>query len=61
MIDLNLNSTNVPLIAGKVVNFDQQNIIQNSHIINSSGFRATNDLLHFTAEGYRELVKKICE
>lgn len=67
--DLNLSATNVPLLAGEVVNADQNGIcasmntiintlpqtIPTAHVISSAGCPAAFDNLHFTAEGYRML------
>tara|TARA_R110000868_G_scaffold408293_1_gene690923 strand:- start:2508 stop:3362 length:855 start_codon:yes stop_codon:yes gene_type:complete len=67
--DLNLNSDEVPLLAGEVVHEDQQGAcasmneiigalpqtIPNSYVISSSGAPARRDRLHFTPEGYRIL------
>jgi hypothetical protein len=73
--DLNLNSEKVPLLAGEVVNADQQGTcanmnkiidelprtVPNSYVISSSGCTAKFDHLHFTAAGYRELGKRYAE
>jgi hypothetical protein len=74
--DLNLNPDSVPLLAGEVVNADQQGAcanmnkiidelpktIPNSYVISSAGCPARPpDRLHFTAEGYRELGKRYAE
>ncbi|MFZ0454183.1 MAG: sialate O-acetylesterase [Ignavibacteriaceae bacterium] len=68
--DLNLDAEKVPLLAGEVVNADEQGAcasmnkiidelpqtIPNSFVISSAGCTARPpDHLHFTAEGYREL------
>ena len=68
--DLNLNAEKVPLLAGEVVNADEQGAcasmnkiidelpetIPNSYVISSAGCPARPpDHLHFTAAGYREL------
>lgn len=72
MKDLNLDSKNVPLLAGELVNADQggacasmnkiiatlPQIIPNSYVIPSSGCTGIADHLHFTAEGYRKLGKR---
>lgn len=69
MDDLDLNPKNVPLLAGEVVNADQDgacasmnsfiatlpDIIPNSYIISSVACPQRGDRLHFTAEGYRML------
>ena len=68
--DLNLDAEKVPLLAGEVVNADEQGAcasmnkiidelpetIPNSFVISSAGCTARPpDHLHFTAEGYRKL------
>lgn len=67
--DLNLSAANVPLLAGEVVNSDQNGMcgsmnkiintlpqtIPTAHVISSAGCPAAFDNLHFTAEGYRML------
>jgi len=72
LTDLNLNSNAVPLLAGELVNEDQQGIcasmnkiianlprkIPNAHIISSSGCTRAADKLHFDAAGYRMLGKR---
>ncbi|GAB2976434.1 hypothetical protein GCM10027049_09110 [Mucilaginibacter puniceus] len=69
MKDLSLNPKNVPLLAGEVVNADQNGAaaginkimatlpqtIPNSYVISSAGAPAKGDRLHFTNEGYRIL------
>jgi hypothetical protein len=66
--DLNLDPKSVPLLAGEVVNADQNGvcasmneiiatlpqIIPNSFVISSSGCTAGRDNLHFNSAGYRE-------
>jgi Carbohydrate esterase, sialic acid-specific acetylesterase len=74
--DLNLNAQEVPLLAGEVVNADQQGAcasmnkiidelpktISNSYVISSAGCMARPpDHLHFTAEGYRKLGTRYAE
>lgn len=73
--DLNLNPRKVPLLAGELVNADQQgkcasmnNIIDrlpdeilNSYVISSAGCPANTDKLHFTAEGYRMMGRRYGE
>lgn len=70
--DLNLKAESTPLLAGEVVNADQDGIcasmnkiiatlpatIPNSHIISSAGCPDVADNLHFSAEGYRILGKR---
>ena len=72
MKDLNLNSKNVPLIAGELVNEDQKGAcasmnkiiatlpktISNSYVISSAGCPQRGDGLHFTVAGYQELGKR---
>ena len=67
--DLNLKSEDVPLLAGELVNADQNGAcasmnaiidelpktIPNSHVISSAGCSARPDRLHFTPAGYRNL------
>lgn len=67
--DLDLNPKQVPLLAGEVVNADQQGAcasmnpiidslpqtIPNSYVISSAGCPCRSDHLHFTPVGYREL------
>ncbi len=69
MKDLNLDPASVPLLAGELVNADQQGAcasmnsiiaelpktIPNSHVISSKGCGGRPDHLHFTPAGYREL------
>jgi alpha-L-fucosidase 2 len=73
--DLNLKPENVPLLAGEVVNADQQGVcasmnkiiddlprtIPTAHIISSQGCLSRTDHLHFTPAGYRELGKRYAE
>ncbi len=73
--DLNLNPKDVPLLAGEVVNTDQNGLcssmnriignlpqeIPNSYVIPSTGCAGAKDRLHFTAEGYREFGKRYAE
>jgi len=70
--DLALDSTNVPLLAGEVVNADEggacasmnsiidklPQTIPNSYVISSSGCTDTTDNLHFNSAGYREIGKR---
>lgn len=67
--DLNLDASQVPLLAGEVVHADQDGVcasmneiigtlpqtIPNSYVISSAGASALRDRLHFTPEGYRLL------
>jgi alpha-L-fucosidase 2 len=73
--DLNLKAEAVPLIAGEVVNADQQGAcasmnriiddlpqtIPTAHVVSSAGCASRPDHLHFTAAGYRELGKRYAE
>ncbi len=73
--DLNLKAAEVPLLAGEVVNADQNGAcasmnaiiddlpktIPNSYAISSKGCAARPDHLHFTPAGYRELGKRYGE
>jgi hypothetical protein len=75
MKDLDLKPESVPLLAGEVVNADQNGAcasmnsiiaelpktIPNSFVISSAGCKSRPDRLHFTAEGYRELGKRYGE
>lgn len=75
MKDLNLNPQEVPLLAGEVVNADQNgekanaNVIMknlpatlpNSHVISSAGVPANRDHLHFTPDGQREMGRRYAE
>lgn len=72
MKDLNLDPTKVPLLAGEVVNTDQNGAcasmnaiiatlpqtIPNSYIVPSMGCEGVADRLHFSAAGYRELGRR---
>lgn len=67
--DLNLKAEDVPLLAGEVVNADQQGVcasmnsiidelpktIPTAHVISSKGCTALKGNLHFDAAGYRGL------
>ncbi len=73
--DLNLKPKKVPLLAGEMVNADQNGscagmnaiiatlpkIIPNAYVVPSTGCEGFKDRLHFTAEGYRELGKRYGE
>jgi len=70
--DLNLKAESVPLLAGELVNADQQGAcasmnsiiaelpktIPNSYVISSKGCPSRPDHLHFSAAGYRELGRR---
>ena len=67
--DLHLKVKSVPLLAGELVNADQNGacasmnkiiatlpqVIPTAHVISSAGCTCAKDRLHFTAEGYRKL------
>jgi hypothetical protein len=69
LTDLNLKPEQTPLLAGELVNADQQGAcasmnpiiddlpktIPTAHVISSAGCEARRDHLHFTPAGYREL------
>ena len=73
--DLNLKPKEVPLIAGELVNADQNGAcasmnaiiddlpktIPNSYVISSAGCPCRPDHLHFTPAGYREFGKRYGE
>jgi hypothetical protein len=73
--DLNLKPESVPLLAGELVNADQQGAcasmnsiiaelprtIPNSYVISSAGCASRQDHLHFAPAGYRELGKRYAE
>lgn len=75
MTDLNLDPKDVTLLAGEVVNADQngekananvimQNLpgtLANAHVISSAGVPANQDRLHFTADGQREMGRRYAE
>lgn len=70
--DLNLKADEVPLLAGELVNADQNGAcasmntiiaklpesIPNAHVISSRGCESRRDHLHFKPAGYRELGKR---
>lgn len=70
--DLNLEPNSIPLLAGEVVNTDQEGacasmngiiatlpeVIPNAYVIPSTGCEGVADKLHFSAAGYRELGKR---
>jgi alpha-L-fucosidase 2 len=73
--DLNLKATDVPLLAGEVVNADQHGVcagmnpiidklpetIPNSYVISSAGCTAVRPPLHFNPAGYRLLGTRYAE
>lgn len=72
LADLNLTAASIPLLAGELVNADQDGKcasmntiiatlprqIPNAYVISSSGCTSAPDKLHFDAAGYRELGKR---
>ena len=70
--DLGLNPAEVPLIAGEVVHSDHggtcgsmnsiistlPRTIPNAHVISSKGCTVAKDMIHFDAEGYRNLGRR---
>lgn len=72
LTDLNLKADEVPLLAGEVVNADQNGVcagmntiiaelpktIPTAHVISSKGCTSRPDHLHFNPQGYRELGKR---
>jgi lysophospholipase L1-like esterase len=72
MKDLNLKAESVPLLAGELVNADQQGAcasmnsiiaelpktMPNSYVISSKGCTSRPDHLHFSPAGYRELGRR---
>jgi hypothetical protein len=75
ILDLNLKAEEVPLLAGELVNADQQGrcagfnkimaelpqTLPNAHVISSAGCTCNPDRLHFNAAGSRELGKRYGE
>lgn len=73
--DLNLDSAEVPLLAGEVVHADQDGVcasmneiiatlpevIPTAHIVSSAGVPSLPDRLHFTPEGYRLLGERYAQ
>jgi alpha-L-fucosidase 2 len=72
LLDLNLKAKDVPLLAGELVNADQNGAcagmntiidelprtVPTAHVISSKGCSARRDRLHFAPEGYRELGRR---
>ncbi|MDH6309927.1 hypothetical protein M2451_002299 [Dysgonomonas sp. PFB1-18] len=70
--DINLEANSIPLLAGELVNTDQNgacagmneiirtlpDVIPNTYVIPSDSCKGIEDRLHFSAEGYRELGKR---
>lgn len=75
LADLDLNASEVPLLAGEVLGADQHGkcasmnkiigelpkVIPTAHVISSTGCSGRPDGLHFTPEGYRELGRRYAE
>jgi hypothetical protein len=73
--DLNLSAETIPILAGEVVNADQDGkcasmnkiiatlpqTISNAHVISSVGCPDVADNLHFSAEGYRILGRRYAD
>jgi hypothetical protein len=73
--DLDLKAESVPLLAGEVVNADQQGacasmnsiigqlpkVIPTAHVVSSAGCTCRPDHLHFTPAGYRGLGKRYAQ
>ncbi len=73
--DLNLKAADVPLLAGELVNADQNGAcasmnriigelpktIPTAHVVSSAGCEGRKDRLHFSASGYRELGRRYGE
>lgn len=73
--DLGLNATEVPFLAGEVVNADRggvcashnpiiarlPEVIANSHVISSAGCTNARDHLHFDAAGYRTIGRRFAK
>ncbi|MCD8262430.1 MAG: sialate O-acetylesterase [Bacteroides sp.] len=73
--DLSLEPDSVPLLAGELVNEDQNGacawmneiiqtlpeVIPNAYVIPSAGCEGVEDRLHFSAAGYRELGKRYAQ
>lgn len=73
--DLNLSASDVPLLAGEVVNAEQGGVcasmneiintlpqaVPTSYVIPSAGCTCAVDSLHFDAAGYRELGRRYAE
>lgn len=70
--ELNLNASDIPLLAGETVRAEEggycsmhngviaqlPNVIDNAYVISSKNCPAKSDGLHFTAEGYRKIGKR---
>tara|TARA_Y100000310_G_scaffold345662_1_gene467891 strand:- start:4572 stop:5591 length:1020 start_codon:yes stop_codon:yes gene_type:complete len=75
IIDLELDATKTPLLAGEMVNADQggllagmntiinqlPDVLDNSYVISSSECSDQSDNIHFDAAGYRELGRRYAE
>ncbi len=61
--DLELEASDIPLLAGDLVNpsrmvQDLPSVLDNSYVISSEGLENIGDGLHFSPSGYRELGKR---
>ncbi len=75
LADLELDAADVPLLAGELVNADQNGacagmnkiiatlpeVIPTAHVVSSAGAPCHKDRLHFTPEGYRLLGQRYAE
>jgi hypothetical protein len=75
LADLKLDAARVPLLAGEVVNADQQGaaasvneiiatlpqVVPTAHVVSSKGCECRRDHLHFTPAGYRELGRRYAQ
>jgi hypothetical protein len=75
LADLGLDAARVPLLAGEVVNADQQGasasvneiiarlpqVVPTARVVSSKGCEARGDHLHFTPAGYRELGRRYAQ
>jgi len=75
LADLGLDAARVPLLAGEVVNADQQGasasvneiiarlpqVLPTATVVSSKGCEALGDRLHFTPAGYRELGRRYAQ
>lgn len=75
LAELGLDAARVPLLAGEVVNADQQGaaasvneiiarlpqVVPTARVVSSKGCEARGDHLHFTPAGYRELGRRYAQ
>ena len=75
LAELGLDAARVPLLAGEVVNADQQGaaasvneiiarlpqVVPTARVVSSKGCEARGDRLHFTPAGYRELGRRYAQ